>query len=205
MNEDYLWNKKGGDAEIEKLENALKVFRYKETAPPELPAKVLTFEPKTSRRRFRLSLAFTAFAAILIVFAGVWFKFSDEKIEVAKVPTKITAPQQIAERAKEVVDKKLDNAFSVEENIPKITKIKVSQPIIKRKVFKAAKFTAEKAHRKTAETKNIEPQLTAVKLTKEEKYAYEQLMLALSFTGKKLKIVKDKVDGIEEQTAVLEK
>ena len=39
MNEEYLWNKTGSDAEIEGLENALKAFSYKQTAPPELPAK----------------------------------------------------------------------------------------------------------------------------------------------------------------------
>ena len=43
MNEDYLWDKTGEDPEIEKLENALQVFRYKETAPPALPAKALPF------------------------------------------------------------------------------------------------------------------------------------------------------------------
>ena len=32
MNEEYLWNKTGGDAEIEELENALKAFSYKQTA-----------------------------------------------------------------------------------------------------------------------------------------------------------------------------
>ena len=35
-------------------------------------------------------------------------------------------------------------------------------------------------------------------LTEEEKYAYGQLMLALSITGSKLKIVKDTINGVEE-------
>ena len=43
MKEDYLWDKTGSDPEIEKLENALKAFRYQETAPPELPAKNYSF------------------------------------------------------------------------------------------------------------------------------------------------------------------
>jgi hypothetical protein len=41
-------------------------------------------------------------------------------------------------------------------------------------------------------------------LTAEEKYAYDQLMLALSITGSKLKIVKDKIAGTEDQNAVRE-
>ncbi len=36
MKEDYLWDKTGENHEIERLENALKMFRYKETAPPSL-------------------------------------------------------------------------------------------------------------------------------------------------------------------------
>ena len=51
---------------------------------------------------------------------------------------------------------------------------------------------------------NIETKKPTVKLTKEEKYAYDQLMLALSVTSSKLKLVTDKIDGIEEQNAVLE-
>ena len=41
-----------------------------------------------------------------------------------------------------------------------------------------------------------------VKLTEEEKEAYEKLMLALSITSSKLKIVKDKVQNTDEQTAI---
>ncbi len=66
MKEDYLWNKTGNDPEIEKLENALKAFRYQETAPPALPAKIIPFETKTSRGFFRLAFAFTAFATVLV-------------------------------------------------------------------------------------------------------------------------------------------
>ena len=36
-----------------------------------------------------------------------------------------------------------------------------------------------------------------VKLTNEEKFAYNQLMLALSITGSKLKLVQDTIDRIE--------
>ena len=58
MNEDYLWNRIGQKiAEIEKLENALKAFRYQEIAPPELPAKIIPFETKNRRADF-LDLVF---------------------------------------------------------------------------------------------------------------------------------------------------
>ncbi len=205
MNENYLWDKTGDDAEIEKLENVLKVFRYRETAPPELPAKTIAFKPNASRRFFRFSMAFAACAAVLLVFTGIWFKFSTETIEVAKDSAKPIATRQIAESSKEVVDKKSDDSVIVETNEPAIIKVKNSPTTTKSKSFKTTEFADVKHRRKRTETKSVEPQLTAVKLTKEEKYAYDQLMLALSFTGSKLKIVKDKVEGIEDQTAVLEK
>jgi len=205
MNEDYLWNKTGENAEIEKLENALKVFRYTETAPPAPPAKVFPFEAKTPRRFFRFSLAFATFAAILLVFVGAWFMFSNNRIEVAKNAAKIIAPQQIAEMPSREFDKKFDDAVSVKSGNLTITKINDSQPTMRRKAVKTTKFAVVKTPRNQTNTKIIEAQETAVKLTKEEKYAYDQLMLALSFTGSKLKLVKDKVEGIEEQNAVLEK
>jgi hypothetical protein len=46
--------------------------------------------------------------------------------------------------------------------------------------------------------KNIVAKKSDVQLTKEEQYAYDQLMLALSITSSKLKLVKDKVEGFEE-------
>lgn len=50
MKEDYLWDKTGvADPEIERLENALAVFRYQEAEPPALPAKIVPFERKTPR------------------------------------------------------------------------------------------------------------------------------------------------------------
>ena len=73
MNEEYLWDKTGEDAEIQQLENALAAFRYQETAPPALPSKILTFQPKIVEktvaekppRRFSYALA-TCTATILI-------------------------------------------------------------------------------------------------------------------------------------------
>jgi hypothetical protein len=44
----------------------------------------------------------------------------------------------------------------------------------------------------------------AVKLTEEEKYAYNQLMLALSITSSKLKLVEDKIYGAENPEKSLE-
>jgi hypothetical protein len=62
MKEDYLWNKTGSDAEIEKLENALKAFRFEAQEPPALPTKVTSSDEKRPFSFFKLGFAF-AFAA----------------------------------------------------------------------------------------------------------------------------------------------
>ncbi len=60
MNEDYLWDKIGSDAEVEKLEDALQSLRYRETAAPALPAKILIIKPNPRRNFFRLGFALAA-------------------------------------------------------------------------------------------------------------------------------------------------
>ena len=42
------------------------------------------------------------------------------------------------------------------------------------------------------------------KLTKEEEYAYDQLKLALTITGSKLKLLKDKVESVEDESSIRE-
>lgn len=208
MKQDYLWDKTGEDPEIEKLENALSAFRYRETAPPELPAKVIPFPNKAPRRFFRLSFAFAACAALIIVSLGVWFQFSVSKVEVAKDSTETTAPQKVEKALDEI---RIENGDSLTINHD-LAVINAGSLIRKHEVSK------QSAGRKTIKVKNVVPVTASfnknatvaqkseirkpeVKLTKEEKYAYDQLMLALSITSSKLKIVKDKVEGVEEQSA----
>ncbi len=66
MKEDYLWDKTGEDAEIERLENALQTFRCQKNVAPALSAKVLPFRKKPSRKIFSFAMA----AAACIVFAA---------------------------------------------------------------------------------------------------------------------------------------
>ena len=185
MNEDYLWDKTGEDPEIEKLENALAVFRYKEIAPPAMPAKVLPFtttKKETPRSFFRFAYAAAACIAFAAVALGVWFQVSNNKIEVAKAPAETVAPQienKITDDAPAPVS---DESF---DETPK--------QIAKRKLVKIKK----PVYQIRAARRNVEAKSQPVELTKEEKYAYEQLMLALSITGSKLRLVTDKIEGTE--------
>ncbi|HLL99831.1 MAG TPA: hypothetical protein VK400_02145 [Pyrinomonadaceae bacterium] len=208
IKEDYLWDKTGEDADIETLENALQVFRYKETAPPELPAKVLPFrkeEPKPAPRRiFSFAVAAAACLAFGVIALGVWLQILNNSVQVNQAnltekaePEIVLPPEpQQASIVPKSVDSPVDNAGNLKQssarkpvaarrNAPLAVPVKISQKIAKTRNAKAAK-------------PNV------ARLTKEEQYAYDQLMLALSIAGSKFKLVKDKIDGgAEEKTDVL--
>jgi hypothetical protein len=197
MKKDYLWDKTGAaDPEIERLENALAVFRYQETEPPALRAKIIPFERKTPRGFFRLAFAFASCAAAVAICLGVWLQFSNDKIEVAKDSTETIAPPIDEKDAK-----KIAGPISVKK--PSISideKIETPKQFNERRIVKVRKAVQPIERQNKTIARNVsgvkEPE---VKLTKEEKYAYDQLMLALSITSSKFKMVKDKVAGVEEK------
>lgn len=195
MNEDYLWDKTGEDLEIEKLENALQAFRYRETAPPALPANAVPSEKETPRGFFQFAFAFAACAACVVVLLGVWFQFSSNEIEVVEDLTETISPPTVS-----------DEIFVKKPDVTTVSTINNPPQTVKRNIVKIRKSVPPVARQnKITVARNVEVKTPSVKLTEEEKYAYEQLMLALSITGSKLKLVRDKVEGIEEQNAVLEK
>jgi len=195
MKEDYLWDKTGESPEIERLENALKVFRYQEIAPPALPAKIIPFEKKSPRSFFRFSFASATFAALMIVCLGVWLQYSPKKIEVAKDSAETVAPQIDKKFSDEILVKKPDDLI--------VEKVETPKQSVKRNIVKIRKIVPTNVRQNNLIARNVEAKKPAVKLTKEEKFAYDQLMLALSITSSKLKLVSDRIDGGEEQNVVL--
>jgi hypothetical protein len=195
MKEDYLWDKTGEDAEIQGLENALKAFRYTETAPPELPQKVFTVEKKKPRRFFRLGFAFAALAAVVVIFSVVRFQVADGKLPVIATVAEKTEPKSVDK----VADEKI---IQTPDEITPVRVAQITPHVVVAKIRR--NVVAPIARPKKAVLRNIKAKEPLETLTAEEKYAYDQLMLALSITGSKLKIVKDKIDGIEEQNAVIE-
>jgi hypothetical protein len=190
MKEDYLWDKTGEDAEIEQLENALKAFRYQETAPPELPAKV--FEIEKPRRFFQFGFAFAAFASVVVILFAVWFQVSSSKIPVI-------------ERVAEINESKDANKIDViNPEIAPVKAVEIPKHFSKPNVVKIRQTVAPVNRVNKFVARNNKVKAPTETLTAEEKYAYDQLMLALSVTSSSLKLVKDKVEGIEEKTAVLD-
>ena len=196
MQEEYLWNKTGEDPEIERLENALAMFRYVETAPPALPAKIVPFERKTSRGFFRLAFGFAAFASVLVICLGVWFQFSNGKVEVAQSSAKTIAPSDVEKVRDEVPVQKPD--------VSAINKVETPKQNAEPKIVKITKVIRTNARQNNLIARKIELKKPAVKFTEEEKYAYSQLMLALSITSSKLKLVEDKIYGTEKPETALE-
>lgn len=182
MKDDYLWDNTGKDSEIEKIESSLSMFRYKPIDAPKLSVA----ESEGSRRRIwdlRYVLV-PAFAAIVIgaVVAGLWFRTSSDEI-VAKIESGIES-RRPAQSDPATGDK-------IGEINPQDAPL-VSPP---HKAGGQGDPRVAMANRKRAigpKRKGVEPALT-----REEKYAYDRLMLALSITGSKLRMVQDKVNGLE--------
>jgi hypothetical protein len=190
MNDEYLWNKTGSDTEIEGLESALSAFRYHETAVPRMPVRALSLPEKRLKGFLRFGFAFAFAAAAVVVLSGAWFLFSS-KTTVGQ--DAVGAIQLQNEPLADVAD--FNTLLTVN-----IAQPKADQQLVKTRHTNRAEVRTVKAIAR--KSPNEHPPVT---LTAEEKYAYDQLMLALSITSSKLRIVKDKVSQIDEQNAIVEK
>ena len=204
MKKDYLWDKTGSDAEIEKLENLLQVYRCGETAPPLIPAKILPFVKKeTPRRSFPFIRAVAACLALASISLGVWILFSNTKNEIAgEIIQKSTIDPKFVNSTK-MPDERATPAMPKIEHKPIIRKTVFIEPQTPKKSFLTSKTNSKNIRKEKSADRKIEDTGQAVRLTAEEKYAYEQLRLALSITSSKLKIVKETIDGAENQPAIL--
>ena len=204
MNEDYLWDKTGSNPEIEKLETALRVFRYEETAPPVIPAKVLPFVKKEEpRRSFPFLRAIAACLALASISLGVWILFSNTKTEIAVdvLHESVVKPETV-----NPIKPASENQPSAKPKVsdkPTVQKTLYIEPKSEPKNLLADKSVSKNIRRIKAENQKPTNTEKAVRLTEEEKNAYEQLMLALSITSSKLNLVKEKIDGTENQAALL--
>ena len=185
MNDEYLWQKTGDDPEIEKLEQKLAVFRYRE-APFRIPAVEKAVEIPTVPR-WRISLAF-AFAVSLIaamLIAIVFMRTSDrnDSDTVFVASPELEIPSSSPPPAATTDEKKVTPA--------------PAQKVVPQFAHSKPGIVIRTQPRPDRRTKSKGPSPTTVALTEEEKYAYRQLMIALSVSSSKLKIVKDSINGTE--------
>ncbi len=185
MKDEYLWYKTGEDPEIEKLEKALAVFRYRAAAPIAAVPQNDVSPERPARFRISFALAFASLAIVAIVTA-VWIRISntnsrpENSDEIVFVQESTDAPD-----AGVSAEPRLQTAPNRESH---------DRPAGSRR--RTITGTSA-AIRRRPKTKDSAPSEGIAKLTKEEQFAYRQLMLALSITSSKLKIVQDTIDGTE--------
>jgi hypothetical protein len=191
MNEDYLWDRSGDDPEIEKLERTLAVFRYTETeAPVGRVAKAVTLLETAPRWKFSFAYAFAALA-VAVVLAGVWLQTSNLPGTFDNTMASV-APSQASGEPRDQPEVIADHVVPID----RVQNMHRRSTSLRKSAKRTPALTDPQT--KTTRVRSRERHGTAA-LTKEEKYAYGQLMLALSITGSKLKIVKDTINGIEER------
>jgi chromosome segregation ATPase len=247
MNENYLFDKTGEDAEIENLENLLQGFRRENTTAPKLPVKVVVFPTKTRRKTFKYAFAVAASLLLTFMLGLFALNFGKKTADNANLSNNV-APETISNapetinQAPETVNNAPETISNAPETIKQARKtINDAPETIKqaRKTINDAPETIKQARktinnapetinntRKTinnapeivltvqninkftvAKQKNVKkvPKISGETLTEDEKFAYEQLKLALSITGSKLKIVKEKIDNTENNISVVNK
>jgi hypothetical protein len=185
MNEEYLWDKTGSDPEIEKLEAKLKEFAYKGYEPPPIPAKAFTLADVRPRRFFRFHLAFASAALAALTVSIIGFFIVQQRLE--KIDQTLVAAPEISTLPA--------TAESVTEPLTRPAYVPTAVAGNKLPEAHRAVYSSKRASKPVPRKPTLDdPQ---VEMTKEEAYAYNQLMLALSITSSKLRLVKDKVDGVE--------
>lgn len=207
MKQDYLWDKTGNDSGIVELEKKLSVFRSKEQAAPSLAAMNAKNEKRPSRKLFQLGFAFATCSAIIFVSAAAWLQISNNREIAGEMPKAQSIQTDVSPTTtstrdltgpvlvKNPVDRDPGNNVRKESSGARVNHSggrSRKKHYRKRKYMRKPGFPSEV--KTTAKTEVI--------LTKEERYAYEQLMLGLSITSSNLKLVRDKARGIQEKAAV---
>ena len=179
MNDEYLWQKTGEDPEIAKLEETLAAFRYREHAPPSLTVR----QPaKSGTWRLLVGFAIPAFAAVAIA-GGIWFQKDESEITFIHQP-----PGETVEKPAEPAPPAVQPTAAPRQPVYRRTLGVQSASLVVPRRARA------KSHPRHSET---------VALTKEERYAYRQLMLALSISGSQLNIVRNTINGVEDEPSTI--
>lgn len=182
MKEDYLWDKTGTDPAIKKLENALRVFSYEEGS---LQLPVRQIEQVERPRFFRfLSLGFAAAAAcvgLAVISWAIWGRTAN--LDTASIPDQTLSQQEGPTSGPEPAV--IDNPGTPVE----------AQSDPPARLGGSDKRTFRNRTRPVAVPARTKRKPFKGDLTKEEIYAYNRLMLALSITSDKLNLVKEKITG----------
>jgi hypothetical protein len=177
MNHEYLWSKTGNDVEVERLEGLLRKFRFDEKSTVEPPSASFVPVAAVPKRRLFLTLSFAASAAI-VVLAAIFLMTPGSAPIARDEPGTGSLSEPVGSRNDEGIQYVLGERARAES--PRQEQVYFSRAKIRQHAPRPSR-----------------PQVTKTKkenLTKEEKYAYDRLMFALSIAGSKLKVVQDTID-----------
>lgn len=189
MNNDYLWEKKGSDAEIEGLEDLLSGFKYQPVEPPMLSPVLVLNEP-ARMPWWKFSLAFAVPACLLVaITVGFLVTRLGNEPSATIISSGPRSPEVVGQEMpalKEPDVSKIDEKRIEKIEVPSNVKT-VFIPRSKTETQRPTRAKYRQIKRSKIET-----------LTAEERFAYDQLKLALSITGSKLKVVSDTVNRTED-------
>lgn len=180
MNDDYLWGKNGDDAELRDLEDLLRPLRFQDVDTP-------SFKPTRSSPSFfgRWSSYWPvpAFATVFAVLA-IMFLYQER---ITKRP--------------ELASKDMPAQPSLAEVLPTLIG-QVSREGEKgitrsRSSFRRNRLNVDNINAVRSRQRRISGQVRqkSTELTDEEKFAYSQLLRALSVSSSTFRFVKNKIDG----------
>ena len=173
MNNDYLWDRTGSDAEIERLESLLEGIKFQ---PQEPPARGIVIVPVRPRWFMRLGLGFAAASMATATLLFAIFPAGDTLQPVAAVEDEYRPVEQVRTPAPSPVVEYVN--ASVKPHRPK-------KRILKKRARREARIVPPP----------VEARPLPETLTAEERDAYRQLMTALAITGQQLNIVREKLNG----------
>lgn len=174
MKQDYLWDASGPDAEIERLETLLSPYKFKSSDPPRLPVAAVSPWWRFWDARF----AVPAFATVLLMAVAsaalLYLIGTQDRVDVAAVPTRAIS---------------LPVAETVEQPL--------TPPAARAGLTSVSAASMRRSGPTAVGAVGTKRAVAEPTLTKEERYAYNQLMLALSITGSSLRAVQDTIDESE--------
>jgi hypothetical protein len=156
----------------------LSEFRFKDGSPPELPAVNILNVSSQFKRRFSWAALFATAAAAAIL-GMIWFATStgDASVQIANTAAPTIPVSTVSEKRTEATN-------SYEPPVQKASLPSLQKPRFVKTIFRTRRDMRD-------------PQPTVAKtenLTRDERYAYDRLMLALAIAGSKLKVVQDTID-----------
>jgi len=178
MKEDYLWDKTGSDESVEKLENALRIFSHDNDAAFAVPVIATAPQKWSLFKGFRPLLFAPASVVIAAIAWGAWMQAS-----------RITGPSDVGFASVSPIESPA--APVIDKFEPAVEPPPAPAPqIIKAAYRPRLKKRTERTVLRTIPAEGPKPEFT-----KEEIYAYDQLVLALSITSDKLGQVREKAIG----------